>query len=135
MIIDSLLGTKPNVKTTSRRTGLRRDLGDPLSSSWHRLATAPHGAHCRLLVLTGLLGSRLPSARCFSCQVQLIVSEQWWEPPAFIAEEIVPSTDINNPIPRKQGVDAYLPYADGCLGSCQPEKCPHRVTLVGQPHE
>lgn len=28
-------------------------------------------------------------------------SEQGWEPPAFMAEEIVPSTDINNSVPGK----------------------------------
>lgn len=73
MIVDLPLGTEPNGKATTRRTGLRRDLGDPLPSSRCWPAAAPHGAHHPLLGLMGLLGSRLPSACCFSCQVQLMV--------------------------------------------------------------
>ena len=73
MIIDSLLGTEASGKATSRRTGLRRDLGDSLLSSRPRPAAAPRGAHRWLLGLMGLLGSSLPSAWCFSCQVQLMV--------------------------------------------------------------
>ena len=68
-----LLGTEPNGKAISRRTSLRRDLGESLPSSQHRPATAPHGAHRWLPGLLGLLGGILSSACCFSCQVQLMV--------------------------------------------------------------
>lgn len=73
MIVDSSLGAEPKRKATSRRTGLHRDLGDPLPSSWHRLATVPHGPHGWLLGPMGLLGSSSPSVWCFSCQVHLMV--------------------------------------------------------------
>lgn len=56
-------------------------------------------------------------------------SDSWWEPPAFIAEEIVPSTDIYNLIPRKQRVDPYLPYANEHSALFQPENT-HGVRLV-----
>lgn len=99
----------------------------PSSSSYSPLWSPP--------LAPGALGKQLALSLVLLLPGPAHGSDQWWEPPPFITEEIVPSTDINNSVPRKRGAGAYLPDAHGHSGSCQLRKHSQRAMVVGQPHE